>query len=166
MRCEVCGQEIRGEPRRRIIEGAKIIVCGRCAQFGSGDWFQIQSPKYGNKNKYPSPPRRRQSEVEEAELFEIVEDYGEKIRKAREKVGVTVEELARTINEKESIIKKLEKEEFIPTPKLREKLKRTLGIELMERVEQVSGPISSKPRGLITLGDMIKIKEINEDDEE
>lgn len=166
MRCEVCGQEIRGEPRRRIIEGAKMIVCGRCAQFGSEEWSPQQSRTPQRRPTRRTSPRPRRNYVEEAEEMVLVENYGAKIRKARQKAGFTVEDLARKINEKESVIKKLEREDFTPTPRVREKLKRTLSIKLMERVESVSGPVLSGPRGPLTLGDMIKIKETKEKEED
>lgn len=166
MRCEVCGQEIRGEPRRRVIEGAKMVVCGRCAQFGSEEWSPNQSKTPIKRTTRRSSPRPRRNYVEEAEELVLVDNYGEKIRKARQKAGFTVEDLSRKINEKESFIKKLEKEDFSPTPRVREKLKRTLGIELIERAESVSGPVLSGPRGPLTLGDMIKIKEPKEKEED
>ena len=38
MRCEVCGREILGQPYYKVIEGGKMTVCSRCAQFGARDW--------------------------------------------------------------------------------------------------------------------------------
>jgi len=69
MRCEVCGREIRGQPFRRIIEGARMTVCAQCARFGTADWTPSR----------PQPRRRRpRNEVEAAESLELVEGYGER----------------------------------------------------------------------------------------
>lgn len=161
MRCEVCGQEIRGEPRRRVIEGAKMIVCGRCTHYGSGDWSPISSNRPRRRSRRSNA--RRKSEVEQAEELGLVVNYGKIIKTARQKKKMSVEDLARKIQEKESVIKKLEKEDFHPNPYLAEKLKRVLGIEIMEKVETGAGPVLSKPLGSRTLGDLIKFKEIDED---
>jgi putative transcription factor len=164
MRCEVCGEEIQGEPQRRVIEGAKMVVCGRCASFGSGDWSPSRPTRPRRRLRRSTPTVRRKSDVEQAEELEVVEDYGNKIKRARQKAGMKVEDLARKIQEKESLIKKMEKEDFEPTPRLAEKLKRVLNIELMERVETTSGPVITQPRGPRTLGDLIKIKEVEEEE--
>jgi putative transcription factor len=161
MRCEVCGQEIRGEPLRRVIEGAKMIVCGRCAGFGSGDWSPINSSQ--PRRRMRRSVVRRKSEIEQAEELELINDYGKTIKRARQKANMTIEDLARKTQEKESVIKKLEKEDFHPNPYLAKKLKRVLGIEIMEKVEIGSGPILSKPLGSRTLGDLVKIKEPEEE---
>jgi putative transcription factor len=161
MRCEVCGQEIRGEPRRRVIEGAKMVVCGRCTHYGSEDWSPISSNKPRRRNR--RSVTRRKSEVEQAEELELVVDYGKIIKTARQNAKMSVEDLARKIQEKESVIKKLEKEEFNPNPSLARKLKRVLGIEIMEKVENSSGPILSRPLGTRTLGDLIRFKEVDEE---
>ena len=161
MRCEVCGQEIRGEPRRRVIEGAKMVVCGRCTHYGSEDWSPISSNRPRRRNRRSVV--RRKSEVEQAEELELVVDYGKIIKTARQNAKMSVEDLARKIQEKESVIKKLEKEEFNPNPSLARKLQRVLGIEIMEKVENSSGPILSRPLGTRTLGDLIRFKEVDEE---
>ena len=107
MRCEVCGEEIRGQPHRRIIEGGRLTVCGRCANFGSADWNPAM-PRQPPRGR--PAPRRPRSEVEATETMELVEDYGAMIRRARQKKRMTVEDFARKIQEKESVVKKLEKE--------------------------------------------------------
>jgi len=163
MRCEVCGREIRGPPFRRIIEGARMTVCARCARFGTDEWTP-SAPR--------APPRRQQprSEVEAVERLELVEDYGEKIRKARQRMKMTVEDLGTKIREKESVIKKLEKEELTPDRKLVQKLRNALKIELMVAGETASAPRLSKPSRGRTLGDIIKLrqepKEPSEDEKE
>jgi len=163
MRCEVCGREIRGPPFRRVIEGARMTVCAQCARFGTADWTPSTSR---------ARPRRRQprDEVEALEGLELVEDYGEKIRKARQRMRMTVEDLGRKIGEKESVIKKLEREELVPDRKLAQKLRNALKIELLVAGETPSAPRLSRPSSGRTLGEIIKLsqgsKGASEDGEE
>jgi putative transcription factor len=144
-----------------VIEGAKMIVCGRCTHYGSDDWSPISANKPRRRNRRSVV--RRKSEVEQAEELELVVDYGKMIKTARQKAKMSVEDLARKMQEKESVIKKLEKEEFNPNPSLAKKLRRVLGIEIMEKVETTSGPILSRPLGTRTLGDLIGFKEMDEE---
>ena len=165
MRCEVCGEEIRGQPHRRIIEGGRMTVCSRCASFGVAEWSPVQ-PR-GRPRGRPAP-RRPRSEVEAAESLGMVDDYGAMIRKARQKMGMTVEDLARKINEKESVIKKLEKEELTPDRKLIQKIRSALKIELLEVGEApAAAPVARRASTGRTLGDIWKLSQSkNEEDEE
>ena len=163
MRCEVCGREIHGQPYYRIIEGGRMTVCGRCAQFGSQEWDPRQPRRQEGRQRTNS--RSRRNAVEATEELELVENYGELIKKTRQRKGMKVEDLAKRINEKESIIKKLEKEELTPDNKLVQKLNRALNIKLIQRATMTNVPIISKPIGSRTLGDLIKIKKSDEEDE-
>ncbi len=160
MLCEVCGREIYGQPYYRIIEGGKMTVCSRCAQFGSEEWDpnKVQAKPVRRRPASASRPRPR-SEVEAAEALELVDNYGELIRKTRQRKGISVEDFAKKISEKESVVKKLEKEQFNPPMDLITKVQRELGIKLIDEAPtSSSGTILTKPMSPRTLGDMIKIK--------
>jgi putative transcription factor len=161
VQCEVCGSEIRGPPHYKIIEGGRMTVCARCAGYGSRDWDPRQ-----RRAPVRRPRQRPRSEVEAAEGLEVVEDYGEKIRKARQKRRLTVEEFAKQIQEKESVIKKLEKEELTPDRNLIRKLRNALGVELLVVGETASAPVMGKPSRGRTLGDIMKLSQSTKKDEE
>jgi putative transcription factor len=163
MRCEVCGDEIRGQPYHRIIEGGRLTVCGRCTKFGSRDWDPRRTQL---RQRAPPAPRRPRSDVEAAEALEPVEDYGAKIRKERQKRKISVEDFARMISEKESVIKNLEKEELNPDRKLAMKIKNSLNIDILEFGEPTSMPARARPTGGRTLSDLLKLSSESDKDEE
>jgi len=168
MRCEVCGREILGQVFYKVIEGGKMTVCSRCAQFGTRDWDpkeKITQQQRRRPARSAAPPRPR-SDIEAAENFELVDNYGELIRKTRQRKGMLVEDFAKKLNEKESVVKKLEKEELNPSMALIKKVESELGIKLLELSSAASGPVLTKPMGPRTLGDMIKIKAPEEKEEE
>jgi putative transcription factor len=142
-----------------------MTVCSRCASFGTSEW----SPSLPREHPRGRPAQRRpRSEVEAAESLGMVDDYGIVIRKARQGMGMTVEDFARKIKEKESVIKKLEKEELTPDQKLIQKIKNALKIDLLEVGEApVGARVARKASTGRTLGDIWKISQTKaEDDEE
>ena len=163
MRCEVCGQEIRGQPFYRIIEGGRMTVCGQCSKFGSGDWDPRQVNVSQNQRR-PAQPRRLRNDLEAAEELELIDNYGELIRKSRQKKKLSVEDFAKKINEKESVVKKMEKEEMNPPAKLIKKIENTLNIRILERGEAPSRvQISTKATSGRTLGDIMKLSQKDKD---
>ncbi|MCW4050087.1 MAG: multiprotein bridging factor aMBF1 [Candidatus Bathyarchaeota archaeon] len=167
MHCEVCGREIYGQPYYRVIEGGKMTVCGQCAQFSKQEW-DPRKPQARPIRRRPSgaPQIRRRSDIEVAESIEVVEKYGILIRKTRQKKGLTIEDFAKKLNEKESVIKKMEKEQLNPNMTLIRKIQNELGINLLDTSPATKGPVLSRPMGPRTLGDMIKIKTPKDEEEE
>ena len=167
MRCEVCGREIRGQPYYRIIEGGKLVVCGQCSKFSNQEWDPKtpQARKTTTRRRSAQPKQRRRSDIEAAESLELVDGYGMIIKKARQKKGMTVEDFAKKISEKESVVKKLEKEDMNPPLVLVRKVQHELNINILEEVETGTGPVLTRPMGPRTLGDLIKIKEPDKKEE-
>jgi putative transcription factor len=66
---------------------------------------------------------------------ELVEDYHKRIQQARDHLGWNQEELGQKINERKSIISKLESRSIKPDDKLVRKLEKALNIKLMESIE-------------------------------
>lgn len=165
MRCEVCGQEIRGQPFYRIIEGGRMTVCGRCSKFGSGDWDPRQVNRISIQSR-PVQPRRARSDLEAAEELELIENYGELIRKSRQKMKLSVEDFANKINEKESVVKKLEQEDINPDSKLIKKVENTLNIRILEVVDATPEvKFSKQASSSRTLADIMKLTQKDEEKE-
>ena len=159
MRCEVCGREIFGSPNYRVIEGGKLTVCGQCAQFGQQEWDPTRPQARKTPTRRRSAQPRRRSDIDTAESMDLVDGYGMLVKKARQKKGLSVEDFAKQIREKESVVKKLEKENMNPPMNLVKKVQNSLGVMILEEGAAKSGSVLSRPMGPRTLGDLIKIKD-------
>ncbi len=166
LQCEVCGRPIAGRPYEAIIEGAQLVVCGGCATLGSKKW-KIRTSKQV-KSTMGTPRSKKQRKFSSSAqsflgpLLELVDDYGTRIRQARDAQELTHEDLGRRINEKVSVLKKLENHKMRPDNKLAEKLQHALRIKLLvpPRKDETPKRIFSTtlPAKAITLGDLIEKK--------
>ncbi|MGB9959446.1 MAG: multiprotein bridging factor aMBF1 [Candidatus Bathyarchaeales archaeon] len=167
MRCEVCGRKIYGKPVTAMIEGAKLTVCSECAKHGT---IVVEKPKQASltlkAKTTAAPPLKVPSTGKPLknvdDTRELVEGYDAKIRQAREKLGLTHEELGKKINEKVSVLKKIETGKMIPDNKLAAKLEHMLKIKLLvpaseEKVSKAALPKSQSRE--LTLGDLVQIGE-------
>jgi len=94
------------------------------------------------------------------EMDEVAADYDQRIRNAREQEGLTQEELAQQINEKASLVRKLERGDILPSDDVQRKLERKLGIALTESGDGEDEEWESGGDGQgLTLGDMVKRKD-------
>ena len=109
MRCEVCGSKIYGKPYKVMIEGAKLTVCNECSKHGTIVWEE-QTPKTITlkPKSTPQPLKIQSKKPPETTIdtsLELIENFDLKIRHAREKLGLSHEELGKKINEKVSLLK-------------------------------------------------------------
>ena len=88
---------------------------------------------------------------------EIVEDYADVIRVAREHSGLSHEDLGKKINEKESVLRKIETGKMAPNDQLVSKLEHALKIKLLVPVTEEKVPLPKASNREFTLGDAIKI---------
>ena len=145
MNCELCGK--KSELFRAKIEGTIVDVCEKCSKFGE----IIERVIKEEENKIVK------KKIREEIIEEIRKGYGAIIKNAREKLGLTQEELARKINEKESLIHKLENELVEPSLKLAEKLEKFLKIKLIEIYSDENKYIKNNDEKL-TIGDLLNVK--------
>ena len=165
MQCEVCGRQIFGEPVRSVIEGAKMVVCSKCAKLGSGSWepkpqVRANRARRGINRQPVQHFAKRKLSTTVPEEFEIVTDAGQQIRHARDQLNLSHEDLGRKIREKVSVLRKIESGKMVPDLVLAERLEHALKITLRVPISepQVQSVSSSNPRGT-TLGDLIQLKE-------
>jgi putative transcription factor len=94
------------------------------------------------------------------EMDEVVQDYDDRIRSARESEGLTQEELADQLNEKASLIRKLERGDVLPSDSIQRKLERALSIDLSMGGSSDDAEWSGgSSTGGTTLGDVVKRKD-------
>ncbi|EMA39226.1 multiprotein bridging factor aMBF1 [Halococcus hamelinensis] len=173
VQCEMCGTET-SSPKTVKIEGAELDVCGDCADFGTEVEQQSTS---GTSTKYSTDSSgssdaggsgstassggsgggRRRDMFDD--MDEIVQDYDEQIRTARESAGLSQEELAKELNEKASLIRKLERGASLPSDSVQTKLERRLEITLTEGGVDDTEWEGGASTGAYTLGDVVQRKD-------
>ena len=148
----MCGSESR--LYKTLIEGTELNVCKECASFG-----KILAPvKIEVSEKKKAKIIKIQQGPENEVMQVIIKNYGEKIRKAREALGLKQEDFAKKISEKESLIHKIETNNFEPNIDLARKLERFLKIRLIEQYEETYDKSPKAKGDSFTIGDFIKIK--------
>jgi len=127
LNCEICGNPIRGEPQVILVDGAKLRVCSNDVRLGTVVKETVRPQ--GLVPKSVHGPLIPKFDIIEEEL-ELREDFGMTIKSAREKMGLSQDQLAAKINEKASLIRHLETGKLKPDDMLATKLERFLKIDL------------------------------------
>ncbi len=153
MQCDMCGKDT--VLLRAMVEGTELKVCEKCSKYGKV--LGRLSPAVSLKKE-----KHKQAESEnEPEIVQIiVPDYNKKIKSARESMGLKQEEIAAKINERESLINKIESGHQKPDLALCRKLEKFFKIKLIEEQKMEKDAESKharKPEGL-TIGDLIKVR--------
>ena len=150
MQCELCGKIT--ELFTTVVEGAQMQVCANCG-------------KFGKVLRRAMPPRAaapvRKAASAPVQVERVIENYGERIRTAREKRSLTQQDFAKLITVKESLVHKMETGHFEPDIELARKLEKILHVTLVEvRIEGgvVDAQKEERPAGL-TIGDILKLKQ-------
>jgi len=146
--CDLCGK-VKERLNRALIEEVELNVCSDCSKFGK------ILPQF---KKYSAETQNQRIENNEEKVELLAEDYSDIIRKKREMAGLSLKDFANKINEKESIIHKIETGAFEPQLALAKKLEKALGIKLIEEYKEKHEPYKKKKEEGFTLGDFIKIK--------
>jgi putative transcription factor len=167
MPCEMCGKEV---PRLRKVQigGSTLEVCNDCARFRED--VPVETPAADpvatgpaavaepRPMAFPSHHGRKKDVLSRGEM-DLAEDYNRRIINGRRKKDLTQEELARRINEKKSVISRLETGEMRPSDRLVKKLEKELDVKLKERMEFQAEPSKKQVgSGGVTLGDLIKME--------
>jgi len=174
VQCEMCGKEV-ASPNRVKIEGAELDVCDECTDFGTEVTTEdstTTSTKYSTSSGGSSSSSSSSSSTSSGgsgggrrrdmfdEMDEVAQDFDDRIRNARESAGLSQEELAKQLNEKASLIRKLEQGQSLPSDDMQRKLERALDIDLTagggaDETEWSGG----QSDGSYTLGDMVERKD-------
>lgn len=139
------------------LEGTRLNVCKNCSKYGTLEINNTPKyvPKLNNKPKYFNQKKFEPKE-EKKIIQEPVDGYGIIIKNKREKLDLTQEDFAKQLNEKTSLIQKLESEQTIPSIVLLRKLQKILKVKLIEEIEDKKMSFSKSSSNAMTIGDMIK----------
>lgn len=147
--CEICGAKTK-DVYIVNVEDVELRVCTKCAK-GKKIISKViegsKSPKHVIKEQKNEPPQ-------------LVENYGTVIHNAREYMKLPIKVLAEMINEKETLLLRVEQQRTMPSLELTKKLEKALGIKLAEiEQQQNEGKTLGSRNDKITLGDYITKKE-------
>ena len=173
--CEMCGADQASLTTTKV-EGAELELCSSCTDFGtevrdestgSGGGKYSTSSSTGKSSSSGSSSTAGGSSsgstTRPRDMFddmdEIATDYDDQIRTARESRGLSQEELADELNEKASLIRKLERGDTLPTDDIQRKLEGELDISLIEGESVEDAEWDSGDSGTMTLGDVVKRKD-------
>jgi len=131
--CEVCGNPVRGQPSRVEIDGAVLLVCPSCAKRGT----LVSAPP---EVRRPSPTYVPTDQGMNPEL-EVDPDYSSIVKSAREKLGLTQEQLGRMINVKPSVISHVETGKMKPDLALARTLMHQLKVNLLVASSELDKPV-------------------------
>jgi putative transcription factor len=159
------------------VEGAELELCEDCKEFGtevrtessssastkystssSGDSSSSSGGSSGAGSGGSSGGSTRRRDMFD-DMDEIAADYDQKIREAREGRDLSQEDLADSLNEKASLIRKLERGDILPSDDVRKKLERKLEISLVEGSDGEDNEWSGGSSTTTTLGDVVKRKD-------
>jgi len=154
MNCDMCGKE--DQLFKTEIEGTMMNVCKNCASYGKVvGRLAIEQPFI--------EPEVEQTIIRSSKPIPIeiiVTNFASLIKSAREKKDLKQEEVAKLINEKESVLHHVESGKSIPDLTLARKLEKFFSIKLIEQyVDQPTAKAAGlKGKEGMTLADVALIK--------
>ncbi|MGH9917257.1 MAG: multiprotein bridging factor aMBF1 [Nitrososphaerales archaeon] len=153
--CEVCGSPLRASPNRVEIDGAIMIVCNNCAKLGKqiGPGAPVMSVISNRVAVRSNPMRanpaqsafRTMAQRPTEQEYDVDPEYNLLIRQAREKLGLSQDQLGKLLNEKPSVIKMVESKKLKPDITLTRKLMHELKINLLVTLSELEG---GRPTGI------------------
>lgn len=156
MACDICGKD--GQMFRAIIEGSEMKVCQICAKFGKV-LTRFKTPsEVKQQHKIQQRTAIRDATPKPEMISVIIEGYAKLLKEKREKAGLTLEDLGKKLNEKESLLHRIESGAIEPNIAVARKLEKFFGIKLVEEHEEKHQGFVAGRTEEMTLGDFVKVK--------
>jgi putative transcription factor len=170
MMCEICGSRA-SRLRRVVVEGSIMSVCPGCFNtltrkipVEGGYAERVAIRKEGKKDKpVMRKAEKKAGKPEESlgiELMELVDNYGDLIRRRMRELGWSEEELGARTGLKTSLVRKIEAGKITPSIQDARKIEDALKIRLLKPgsklQELASAGYRTKPPPSITLGDVLR----------
>ncbi len=168
--CDICGRET--EVNKYRIEGAEVVACASCGKHGTliedkGPRNKTSSfkPSYGSpgpsKGFVPKPKDNFKPKFSDKRAEKVlIENYGRVITSARDKMGITRQELAKSLFIRETLLTKIEAENIRPSDDVIKKIEKALNIVLFEESSEAVTQFSNQQPTArsMTLGDFATIR--------
>ncbi len=141
MLCEMCGKDVELTSRVKV-EGSVLRLCPECARFGTPldpAPTVVSVPSPGRSVAYSgataharggSRPMQERDLYQDIGEMELAPDWTKRIRVAREALRWTPEEFGKKLNEKKSVVLKLESGAIHPPDDLVRRVERLLKVRL------------------------------------
>lgn len=158
MECELCGRECSCKPAE--VDGVRMMLCPGCLSKHGHGVKPVSTPKTGGRPILSRIKKPKEKDVYKNMDKVLISNYSDEIKEAREKKGLSREDLGFRVGERTVTISKIENKELRPSDKTIKKLEKELNISLMEEIKKARG--FSKDTGSktgLTLGDFIKKEE-------
>jgi len=137
--CELCGRE--SELMKARIEDTVLSVCKKCCYLG----IKIEEAEKAVTQKIS----------DKIQLTEIIPDFAQKIKNAREEAGISKTDLANKLGISPSLLTRIEKG-MRPTDKIVKKLEKALNISLFYKETVIATKTEKLPE--VTLGDVVQLR--------
>ena len=138
--CELCGS--KNAIRRTKIDNAILTTCDECVKFGQ------ELPKVEIRPISKILPKLELGES-------VVPNFHLIIRKERTKRNLTQDDFAKKLNEKSSVIKRIE-EGWEPSDSVIKKMEKFFNIKLTEEIKEERLDKKSE-RSELTIGDVVEV---------
>ncbi len=143
--CPICEGKIWGKGQRIILEGARITVCQNCGQLGTKitekhKFTGISSkPSYsrGHSKNSITSQKKPAFKANSIDDMELVSDYAKRLRSVRMAKKLNQDQFAQKLNEKPSLIRRIEAGKVKPTIKLAKKIESVYNIRLLQKSDQI-----------------------------
>ena len=155
MECELCGRESHCRPA--LVDGIKMMLCPNCLHKHGKATKQVSQGSVSNPAVLSRIKKPREKDVYKNMDKELISNYAEIIKKARQKKSISREKLGFLIGERTVTISKFENGDLKPSDKVAKKLEKELDINLFEEVKNAPSYALGNQGGKgLTLGDFIK----------
>ncbi|MEM0340521.1 MAG: multiprotein bridging factor aMBF1 [Acidilobaceae archaeon] len=159
--CEVCGKVVE-RVVKATVDDAELSLCPLClSKLGKrAKVIEEETRRTLAQKKSQQSQTKRQTSVrtsQSIEILDLVEGYGDVIRKGREKKGWTQEVLAQKLRVSVDVVRKIESEKYKPPIDLAKRIEKLLGVRLLTSTEEE--PLGEVPnlRGT-TLGEVVVVR--------
>lgn len=154
--CEMCGSLIRGKPFKALVDGAEMILCATCYNKLMKSGRALPAPERKIETKKVEKIKKTSKPIDQ---LEIIEGFGEEIRKGREAKGWTQAVLAQKLRISEAMLKKIESEKVKPSLDLAKKIEQILKIKILQPVEfDEEGEGKGSSFDNVTFGDVVFVR--------